>query len=123
MFWIIANDCAGLVIFCPRVPHNQIELWDITSTSGNFRPYQILTANIRFNFALCACILSHFTPLDFALCSCIVQSLSGKQTFPMSVSGSQGVFISSFMPIGPKLWVLFGPTHRHSILLYYVDYS
>ena len=32
-----------------RVPRKQIELWDITSTSGNFRPYQIQTANIHFN--------------------------------------------------------------------------
>ena len=32
----------------PRIPHKQIELWDITSSSGNFRPYQIQTANIHF---------------------------------------------------------------------------
>ena len=32
----------------PRMPRKQIELWDITSTSGNFRPYQIQTANIHF---------------------------------------------------------------------------
>ena len=32
----------------PRKPRKQIELWDITSTSGNFRPYQIQTANIHF---------------------------------------------------------------------------
>ena len=25
----------------PRMSRKQIELWDITSTSGNFRPYQI----------------------------------------------------------------------------------
>ena len=28
--------------------HKQIELWGITSTSGNFRPYQIQTALIPF---------------------------------------------------------------------------
>ena len=32
----------------PKMPRKQIELWDITSTSGNFRPYQIQTANIHF---------------------------------------------------------------------------
>ena len=32
------------------MPRKQIELWDITSTSGNFRPYQIQTANIHFKF-------------------------------------------------------------------------
>ena len=32
----------------PIIPHKQIELWGITSTSGNFRPYQIQTANIHF---------------------------------------------------------------------------
>ena len=36
----------------PRMPCKQIELWDITSTSGNFRPYQIQTANIHFNVQL-----------------------------------------------------------------------
>ena len=49
MFWIIANDCACLMILCiPRLPRKQIELWGIKSTSGNFRPYQIQTANIHF---------------------------------------------------------------------------
>ena len=38
----------------PRMPRKQIELWDITSTSGNFRPYQIQTANIYFN-QFCVC--------------------------------------------------------------------
>ena len=33
----------------PRIPCKQIELWDIASTSGNFQPYQIQTANIHFN--------------------------------------------------------------------------
>ena len=37
-------------LFCPRIPYKQIELWGITSTSGNFRPYQIQTANIHFKF-------------------------------------------------------------------------
>ena len=31
------------------MPRKQTELWDITSTSGNFRPYEIQTANIYFN--------------------------------------------------------------------------
>ena len=31
------------------MPHKQIELWGITATSGNFRPYPIQTANIHFN--------------------------------------------------------------------------
>ena len=35
-------------LICPRMPHKQIELWGIISTSGNFRPYQIQTANIHF---------------------------------------------------------------------------
>ena len=48
MFWIIANDCACLMIY-PRMSRKQIELWGIKSTSGNFRPYQIQTANIHFN--------------------------------------------------------------------------
>ena len=34
-------------ISIPRMPRKQIELWDITSTSVNFRPYQIQTANIH----------------------------------------------------------------------------
>ena len=34
--------------FYPRMPHKQIELLGITSTTGNFRPYQIQTANIHF---------------------------------------------------------------------------
>ena len=33
----------------PIMPHKQIELWDITLTSGNFHPYQIQTANIHFS--------------------------------------------------------------------------
>ena len=33
----------------PIMHRNQIELWGIKSTSGNFRPYQIQTANIHFN--------------------------------------------------------------------------
>ena len=33
----------------PIMPRKQIELWGIKSTSGNFRPYQIQTANIHFN--------------------------------------------------------------------------
>ena len=36
----------------PRKPRKQIELWDISSTSGNFRPYQIQTANIHFKLIL-----------------------------------------------------------------------
>ena len=36
-------------LICPRIPHKQIELWGITTTSGNFRSYQIQTANIHFN--------------------------------------------------------------------------
>ena len=32
----------------PGMPRKQIEIWDITSNSGNFRPYQIQTANIHF---------------------------------------------------------------------------
>ena len=32
----------------PRMPSKQIELWDITSPSGNFQPYQIQTENIHF---------------------------------------------------------------------------
>ena len=32
----------------PRMRRKQIELWGIKSTSGNFRPYQIKTANIPF---------------------------------------------------------------------------
>ena len=32
----------------PRMSRKQIELWDITSTSGNLRPYQIQTANVHF---------------------------------------------------------------------------
>ena len=39
-------------LFIPGMPRKQIELWDITSTSGNFRPYQIQTANIHFK---CKC--------------------------------------------------------------------
>ena len=31
-------------LICPRIPHKQIELWGITSTSGNFRNQ---TANIH----------------------------------------------------------------------------
>ena len=34
--------------YIPSMPRKQIELWDIRSTSGNFRPYQIQTANIHF---------------------------------------------------------------------------
>ena len=33
----------------PRMPCKQIERWGIKSTSDNFRPYQIQTANIHFN--------------------------------------------------------------------------
>ena len=33
----------------PIMHHKQIELWGIIPTSGNFRPYQIQTANIHFN--------------------------------------------------------------------------
>ena len=51
MFWIIANDCACLMIY-PRMSRKQIELWGIKSTSGNFRPYQIQTATIHFNVPL-----------------------------------------------------------------------
>ena len=36
----------------PRMPRKQIELWGIKSTSGNFQPYQIQTANIYFNYKL-----------------------------------------------------------------------
>ena len=32
----------------PRMPREQIELWGIKSTSGNFWPYQIQTAIIHF---------------------------------------------------------------------------
>ena len=35
-----------------RMACKQIELCDITSTSGNFRPYQIQTANIHFKISL-----------------------------------------------------------------------
>ena len=33
---------------CPRMTRKRIEQWGIKSTSGNFRPYQIQTANIHF---------------------------------------------------------------------------
>ena len=36
----------------PRIPRKEIELWGIKSTAGNFRPYQIQTANIHFNVSL-----------------------------------------------------------------------
>ena len=44
-------------------------------------------------------------------------------TYPMSLPGSQGVSMPSFMPIGPKLWALEGlthtvtQTHRQTVLL------
>ena len=37
-------------LFIPECPHKQTELWDITSTSGHFRSYQIQTANIHCKF-------------------------------------------------------------------------
>ena len=36
----------------PRIPHKQIQLWGIKSTSGNFRPYQIQTVNIHFKLGI-----------------------------------------------------------------------
>ena len=48
----VLDDCQRLRIpkdlSIPRMPRKQIELWDITLTSGNFRSYQIQTANIHF---------------------------------------------------------------------------
>ena len=41
----------------PSMPRKQIELWDITSTSGNFRPYQIQTAIIHFKYGIKARLL------------------------------------------------------------------
>ena len=35
-------------------------------------------------------------------------------TYPMSLPGSQGVSMPSFMPIGPKLWALEGYIHTHT---------
>ena len=40
------------------MPHKQIELWGITSTSGHFRPYQIQTANIHFKFQYELCVVA-----------------------------------------------------------------
>ena len=40
-------------LICPRIPHKQIG--GITSTSGNFRPYQIQTANIHFKESFPVC--------------------------------------------------------------------
>ena len=37
-----------VIFIYPRMPRKQIELWGIKSTSGNFRPYQIQTADIHF---------------------------------------------------------------------------
>ena len=53
MFCIIANDCACGMNYHPRMHHKQIEIWGITSTSGNFRPYQIQIAFIHFNVERC----------------------------------------------------------------------
>ena len=41
----------------PRMPRKQFELGDITSTSGNFRSYQIQRANIHFKLPNHYCVL------------------------------------------------------------------
>ena len=43
------------------------------------------------------------------------QKATRKFTYPMSLPGSQEVFMPSFMPIGPKLWALEGYSHSRSI--------
>ena len=42
MFWIIANDCACVMIFFIQqcLIHKQIELWGITSTSSHIKSKQ-----------------------------------------------------------------------------------
>ena len=49
----------------PRLPRKQIELWDTTSTSGNFRPYQIQTANIHFKTDETSYMLNRETTNEF----------------------------------------------------------
>ena len=44
----------------PRMSSKQSELWDIKSTSGNIRPFQIQTANIHFNWGP---IFQFFSPI------------------------------------------------------------
>ena len=66
-------------------------------------------------FAFCARIVSRFYPSGFALA-----------TYPMSLPGSQGVSMPSFMPIGLKLWALEGYIHTDTHTdrqssFYYID--
>ena len=73
---------------CPRIPHNHIELWGITSTSGNFRPYQIQTANIHFKVSihsLCPWSLPASLPvlqlMSESKIPCIFLVLSGSKSY------------------------------------------
>ena len=65
-----------------------------------------------------ACILSRFAPWAsrsrFSLASLPRASRFALATYPMSLPGSQGVTMPSFMPIGQKLWALEGYIHTHT---------
>ena len=66
----------------------------LCSHSQSLRSIGLCASRSRFSVALLP------QPSHFALA-----------TYPMSLPGSQGVSMPSFMPIGPKLWVLEGYIH------------
>ena len=47
-----------------------------------------------------------------------VRAAKRNLTYPMSLPGSHGMSMPSFMPIGPKLWALEGYIHTVLLLLY-----
>ena len=86
-----------------------------STASGEAQPY--LPVRLLRSLGLNARILSRFAPSSFALLGRSLPQASrfSVATYPMTLPGSQGVSMPSFMTIGSKQWALEGYIHRYIV--------